>query len=70
MWQEAWLFYEKIRYKNRNILEINDLRAFHEEQGNELATVLNSAICGVFRYTTRICCKVKEKSGNRETLCI
>lgn len=42
------MFFTKIRYVNRNILEISHLSAFLEERGNDLATVSNSVICDVF----------------------
>lgn len=42
------MFLYKIRYVNRNILEISHLSAFLEERGNDLATVSNSVICDVF----------------------
>lgn len=41
------MFYLKIRYKNRNNLEISHLWAFLKELGNDLAMVANSVICGV-----------------------
>ena len=40
-------FFGKIRYLNRNKLEISHLWAFLKERGNDLATVSNSVICNV-----------------------